>query len=168
MNRFVWAASGDKRRLKLAALAQFSLSGAPIIYYGTEVGLSQVRDTRYPDGRGIPEESRQPMIWESDKQDHDLFAFYRQLAFLRKGKDASLRSGRRTILHASSETLAYRREQDASGITTVMNVSESPQMLRLEGDWTELLVSTDPNCAVRFQTGQAQITLPPLSGVYIR
>jgi hypothetical protein len=29
------------RRLKIAALIQFALPHSPIIYYGTEVGLSQ-------------------------------------------------------------------------------------------------------------------------------
>ncbi len=64
MNRFLWAAGGDQRRLRMAALCQFTLSGPPVIYYGTEVGLSQERDVRQ-DGRGLPEESRLPMLWET-------------------------------------------------------------------------------------------------------
>ncbi len=43
MNRFLVAAEGDVRRLKVAAMVQFLLPGPPIIYYGTEVGLSQNR-----------------------------------------------------------------------------------------------------------------------------
>jgi glycosidase len=64
MNRFLWAANGDFRRLILAALCQFTLSAPPVIYYGTEVGLSQERDVRQG-GYGLPEESRLPMLWGS-------------------------------------------------------------------------------------------------------
>ena len=63
MNRFLWVVGGDTRRLRLAALCQFTLPGPPIVYYGTEVGLSQRRDVRYADGSGHPEESRLPMPW---------------------------------------------------------------------------------------------------------
>jgi cyclomaltodextrinase / maltogenic alpha-amylase / neopullulanase len=37
MNRFLWVVRGDVRRLKLAALCQFTLPHPPIIYYGTNV-----------------------------------------------------------------------------------------------------------------------------------
>ena len=43
MNRFLWIVDGDTRRLRLAALCQFTLPGPPIVYYGTEVGLSQLQ-----------------------------------------------------------------------------------------------------------------------------
>ena len=83
MNRFLWVVRGDIRRLKLAALCQFTLPQPPIIYYGTEVGLSQQRDVRYADGSGHPEELRLPMLW-GDAQNRDLLAFYRGLVTLRR------------------------------------------------------------------------------------
>ena len=46
MNRFLWVVGGDTRRLRLAAMCQFALPGPPIVYYGTELGLSQRRDVR--------------------------------------------------------------------------------------------------------------------------
>ena len=60
MNRFLWVARGDGRKLKLAALCQFTLVGAPVIYYGTEVGLSQHNDVMQ-NGWAIHEETRLPM-----------------------------------------------------------------------------------------------------------
>jgi glycosidase len=72
MNRFLWLVKGDKRRLKLAALCQFTLPSPPIIYYGTEVGVSQIRDI------GKLEESRLPMLWD-EEQDQDLLLFYQAL-----------------------------------------------------------------------------------------
>ena len=59
-NRLLWVARGDGR-LKLAVLPQFVLPSPPIIYYGTEAGLSQFRDLEYPDGSRKLEESRAPM-----------------------------------------------------------------------------------------------------------
>ncbi len=77
MNRFLVAAGGDARRLRVAAMVQFLLPGPPIIYYGTEVGLSQKR----PLGR--LEESRLPMPPE-DVWDYELREFYRALIQLRR------------------------------------------------------------------------------------
>ena len=78
MNRFLWVVRGDTRKLRLAALYQATLPHPPIVYYGTEVGLSQVRDVRSADGSGHPEESRLPMRW-GDGQDRELLAAYRAL-----------------------------------------------------------------------------------------
>lgn len=83
MNRFLWAAGGDVRRLKLAALVQCSLPHPPVIYYGTEVGLSQWHDLEYPDGSRRMEESRTPMLW-GEQQNADLLSFYRSLIFWRR------------------------------------------------------------------------------------
>jgi glycosidase len=77
MNRFLMAAGGDIRRLRLAAMVQFMLPGAPIVYYGTEVGLSQQR----PLGR--LEESRLPMP-PRDQWDLELREYYSDLIALRR------------------------------------------------------------------------------------
>ena len=77
MNRFLWQARNDRRRLKVAVLAQFLLPGPPVIYYGTEVGLSQRR------GQGLLEEARLPMPERSD-WDQDLVDFYRSVIALRR------------------------------------------------------------------------------------
>ncbi len=77
MNRFLIAAGGDIRRLRLAAMVQFMLPGAPIVYYGTEVGLSQQR----PLGR--LEESRLPMP-PRDQWNLELRQYYCELIQLRR------------------------------------------------------------------------------------
>ncbi|MEX2143168.1 MAG: alpha-amylase family glycosyl hydrolase, partial [Anaerolineales bacterium] len=40
MKRFLYIAGEDKQKLRMAAELQFKLPGPPIIYYGTEVGMS--------------------------------------------------------------------------------------------------------------------------------
>jgi glycosidase len=105
MNRFLWVVRGDTRRLRLAALCQFTLPDPPIVYYGTEVGVSQERDVRYADGSGHPEESRLPMAW-GDDQDAELLAYYRDLIGLRRSMGARWR-GERTTLITDDESGVY-------------------------------------------------------------
>jgi cyclomaltodextrinase len=166
MNRFLWAAGNDKRRLKLAALCQFTLAGAPVIYYGTEVGLSQERDVRQ-DGRGLPEESRLPMLW-GQAQDADLLDYYRSLVSLRK-KHPALCRGTCDFLRVDGDSaqnvLAYRRGE----LLVMLNVSNGEQ--RLELDMKELKgeVLLQANGSVPITNGDTLVVrLPPLSGVVIR
>ena len=91
MNRLLWSVEGDQRRLRLAAVCQFALPGPPIIYYGTEVGLSQRR------GVVRLEEARLPML-RGDAQDSTLLAFYRMLIRVRRDLGAAWSKPRRAVL----------------------------------------------------------------------
>jgi hypothetical protein len=82
IDRFLYAAGGDKDALRRAAAVQMQLPGPPIIYYGTEVGLSQRKGRT--DGFGL-EASREPMVWGS-AQDHDLLAYYQSLIRQRRAR----------------------------------------------------------------------------------
>ena len=75
MKRFLHIADEDKRKLREAAELQFKLPGPPIIYYGTEIGMSEfITDDPHDKLVGC----RAPMIWDKG-QDRDLFAFYQGL-----------------------------------------------------------------------------------------
>ncbi len=80
MDRFLFAANGDINALKRAAAAQMRLPQPPVIYYGTEVGLSQ--ESGRKDGWGL-EVSRLPMLW-GDMQNRDLLAYYQKLVAERR------------------------------------------------------------------------------------
>ena len=74
MNRFLFDAGQDKEKLRKALAFQFTLPQPPILYYGTETGLSH---TERVDGR-VPFsdlQARKPMPWQ--KLDHDLIDFVR-------------------------------------------------------------------------------------------
>lgn len=132
MDRFLHLAAGDVRKLKLAALCQFTLSGPPIVYYGTEAGVTQKRSVRDSRGVGLPE-SRQSMLWEGD-QDKDLHAFYRWLIQLRRAHPVLSRGKRRT-LHVDDQTqvYAYERYDSSEQIIVVFNLSEEPSTLEAAG-----------------------------------
>ncbi|HSS61763.1 MAG TPA: alpha-amylase family glycosyl hydrolase [Candidatus Limnocylindrales bacterium] len=115
MNRFLWMAGGDGRRLKLAATMLMTYPGTPVIYYGTEVGLTQRRDAVTENA-----EARLPMLWGAD-QDRDLLAHFRRLGVLRR-ESAALRRGSRRTLSADKDELVYERVLGAERIVVTMNL----------------------------------------------
>ncbi|MGH2561231.1 MAG: alpha-amylase family glycosyl hydrolase, partial [Thermomicrobiales bacterium] len=161
MNRFLWIVRGDVRRLKLAALCQFTLPYPPIIYYGTEVGLSQRHDLEYPDGSRRMEESRTPMPW-GDDQDQDLLDFYRVLIAVRR-RHPSLWRGERTALVADEDGLYVVRIEDG-GLSAIVGLNRTPGVRRVDlAAGFDPVVVTDDD--VRPDAGG--LTLPPFSGALL-
>ncbi len=165
MNRFLWVAQGDVRKLKLAALCQFTLGGPPIIYYGAEVGLSQKRDVRQH-GRAIHEEARLPMIW-GEQQDDDLLDFYRALCAIRHQASA-LRRGTRQTLLAKSHVLAYRRADAVGSLLCVLNLGEQATEVSLDATESVTRLATDSKCQAQAEGERTQIGLPPFGGILLK
>jgi cyclomaltodextrinase len=117
LNRFLWTAGNDVRRLKLAALCQFTLEGPPVVYYGTEIGMSQVRDVRETSDR----EARQPMAW--DAPDEDVLVWYRRLVALRRRMREVWGLGREPLV-VEPELLVYRV---GGRVTVALNLGERAQ-----------------------------------------
>lgn len=132
VNRFLWLAKGDRRRLKLAALCLFTLGGPPIVYYGTEVGLSQERDIVQEHGH-IAEEARAPMLWGAE-QDDDLRDYFRWLVHFRREHPVLWRGARRTVhVDAAAGVLAYLREDGAERLLVALNAGEEPRSIDAAG-----------------------------------
>ena len=85
MDRFLFIAKGNKLALRQAVSKQMELPGPPVIYYGTEVGLSQRVGAN--EGGGF-HSNRTKMLW-GNEQDKDLLDYYkyqiRKRYFSRKG-----------------------------------------------------------------------------------
>ena len=73
--RLLTLCHGNKKLQRQTLAFMFTQPGAPCVYYGTEVGL---------DG-GFDPGCRKCMIWDEEKQDHEMFAFMQKLIKLRKG-----------------------------------------------------------------------------------
>jgi glycosidase len=76
MNRFLFDAGQNREKLRQALQLQFSLPQPPILYYGTETGLSHDAPVNWD----IPFsdiQARRPMPWKH--LDHDLIGFCREL-----------------------------------------------------------------------------------------
>lgn len=161
INRFLWVTQGNIDRLKLAALCQFTLSGAPIIYYGTEVGLSQERDIRQ-NGLGLLEESRLPMLWE-EKQNRDLLKFYQKLIQIRRQYSGLWQSPRRCIyVNPETGVYLYQRTRGDDTAVVALNVHDRPAFLQF-ADIPRMDVILGEECPVNKQ-GEVEIRLQPWQG----
>jgi cyclomaltodextrinase len=170
MNRFLWLVKGDKRKLRLAALCQYTLAGPPIVYYGTEVGLSQARDCRTPDGHGTPHEARAPMPW-GDAQNADLLAYYRALGRIRREHPALWRGARTTLaVDTPPGTWAYARVDGDDFVLVILNVGQEPAEVSIpvsglglaDGTRLQNLLGEEVYAVVR---GHVKVGLGPVSGV---
>lgn len=139
MNRFLFLARGDTSRLKMAALCQFTLSATPVIYYGTEIGLSHRHDVQseYTDA-----EVRADMPWDPAAWDHDLLSFYKKLVRVR-GQHADIWQQPRRTLQVDPETAVYAYE--VGGLVAAFNLGEVSQMVSLpHGAFTTLISTNGP------------------------
>jgi glycosidase len=137
LNRFLWVAGHDKARLRLAALLQFTLSPTPILYYGTEIGHSQERDTRQG-AFNILEESRLPMPWA--KADPELLAYYKRLIAIRKSILPLLKHPRQTILvNGATGQYVYGYPDESGKLTVLVLLNNGPESatLTVTGVWQD-------------------------------
>lgn len=130
--RFLTAAGGDKERLKLAALLQFTLPGAPMVYYGDERGMRGGED---PD-------CRRTMLWTDrgyKEPDKNLQGYYETLIDLRDERIA-LRRGDFTQLDFKPEMVyGFERKTDEEEILVILNAGKDPTkvVIPIESDHNE-------------------------------
>ena len=98
---------------RLAQALQFTLPGAPNLYYGSEVGMT---------GGGDPE-NRGPMRWDLVRDDNPELAWIRKLIALRK-QHRALRVGNFRLVE-SERLLAFERYTDRALETMVVLVNPS-------------------------------------------
>ncbi|MCB2155943.1 alpha-amylase [bacterium] len=113
----------DYRRLLQMALFQATYPGAPMIWYGTEVGIWGADDPH----------TRKPMLWqdlepcerpEANRVEKDLLAAYREILALRKLP--VFREGDYVQLVADGPLFVYARILDGVTAVVVLNRSDKP------------------------------------------
>lgn len=97
-----------RKRLKLAAVLQFTMPGSPTIYYGDEVGLQGFEDPF----------NRRTYPWE--REDRDLLAFYRRLCMLR-AESETLAKGELRFLRSNGSLLRYERRTAHARLVIMVN-----------------------------------------------
>ncbi len=140
---------GDHRRLRLAMSLQAALPGAPMIYYGDEIGLGD----DVPPAGATNEIGRATMPWtafEGDASDAaESREHQRRLLCLRDAYPA-LRRGSFVTLHTHNidKTYAFARFDDAGPVVAVFNTADVPHTVSLSvrrtgaddrGEWVDLL-----------------------------
>lgn len=129
--RFLTECSEDTRRLKLAAAFLFTYIGIPCIYYGDEVGLSG----------GYDPLCRKCMIWDEDKQNNELLAYYKSLTRIRHNNKALI-YGDYASIYNEDYTLAYKRILNDEQLLIILNNSDDNYSIKSEkiaGNYEELL-----------------------------
>ena len=141
---FVLMEPGDsldvaKERLRVAALLQFTWVGAPMIYYGDEVGI----DAPGQNGFGDPY-NRAPYPWTDESgdvgrygpPDSGMLAYYRRLAELRHtlpslrgGSFQTLLTGDRTRATSDNDVYAFARAAaPAKPVIVALNKSANSEI----------------------------------------
>ena len=162
MTRILYLAGEDKAKVRLAALVLFTLSAPPVIYNGTEVGISQ----RNPLGRF--EEARLPMLW-GDDQDKNLLTYFQRLGTLRKQFPA-ITSGRREVVHIDVQngTYAYLRVLEDNPVLIVLNTSRCPQTIDVPISSFQTSAKDQLNGnSVTVSRDSVNVSLPSQSGAFI-
>ncbi|MCG2802579.1 MAG: glycoside hydrolase family 13 protein [Cellulomonas sp.] len=106
---------GDRAATALAYALLFGAQGAPMVYYGDEVGMTGEND---PGCRG-------PMVWDRDRWDRELHEAVRGLSTARRSS-AALRRGDQQAVALGSEALALiRRDRTVTAVVLVNRGAEA-------------------------------------------
>ncbi|TWT39958.1 Neopullulanase 2 [Phycisphaerae bacterium RAS1] len=158
------------RRSRLVALIQMTYVGAPMIYYGDEVGMWGADDPT----------CRKPMLWEDlepyDKPEEnfvmkDHLAYYRKAIALRNEHPA-LRTGDMETLRTDDgqDVWAFLRYNQDEELVVVLNASGKEQSLSVPippgspREWTTIFGGEGK---AEFSDGHVHVTVPPIAGVVL-
>ena len=115
-DQIIWG----KELLRTAAFLQFTLPGAPCIYYGDEAGMTGYRD---PFNRGF---------YPWGEEDVNLQAFYRALARLKR-ENPALKTGRVEVITASNGRVQFLRQSAGQTAMVFCNASREPWRVQYAG-----------------------------------
>ena len=114
------------KRLKMAAILQYTVYGIPSVFYGDEAGVEGYHDPfcrrTYPWGR----------------ENTELLEHYKKLGELRNIEKVFDRGDFRVIAHGQ-ETITYERTKEDSRVVVIANGGESIYRTRIEGKWIDML-----------------------------
>ncbi len=160
-------ASG-KQRMRLASLIQFTVPGAPTVYYGDEVGMTGDDD---PD-------DRRTYPWEDlgGTTDKAMFQHYQTLAKLRRDNPVLIDGDFRVLLaDDKAGAVAYGRKTDKQAVIVALNRSNQSQTVTIPvsgyaPNGTAFNAAYRVGSAsgnVTVSGGNLSVTLAPLSGLVL-
>ncbi|MBE5889203.1 MAG: alpha-glycosidase [Lachnospiraceae bacterium] len=107
--RFIYRCGENVDKFKAAVALQLLWPGMPFVYYGDEYGLTGAQD---PD-------CRRGMLWDKERQNKEVYAWYRKLIELRK-KYPCITTGRTINTQAQDEKNLIYVEKELDGYTMLM------------------------------------------------
>lgn len=133
--RFLTLLRGDVDKMKVAVLFQMTYLGAPMVYYGDEIGMEGGKD---PD-------CRRTMEWEQTRWNKDLRDWYKKLIKLRNDMPVLRRGGFRTaIIDDEHGIYGFWREDDNDEAIVIINNEEMEQRVVVlpdveDTEWLDVL-----------------------------
>jgi glycosidase len=146
----------DEHQRHLAQVLQFTLPGAPNIFYGSEVGMT---------GDGDPE-MRAPMRWDWVREDNATLAWTKKLVQLRKQHRALRVGDYRPV--TTQRLLAFERHTDRARDTVVVITNPSSTEVsekvlvgnsKLMNTW-DMVDALDGKTRAKIMTSMLSVTLP--------
>jgi glycosidase len=161
---------------KLIVLFQMTYLGAPMIYYGDEVGMWGASD---------PDE-RKPTLWADltyeDEASHpfgkdrkpdknvvnqDLFNYYKKLIHIRRSSDALKLGSYKTLMTDDEKSLfIFKRTYENESVVTMINNSDLPHKVVIDlgkTSWKNLLTGQSTNT----KDGVFSEVFPPKEGLIL-
>lgn len=105
-----------------AIIFQYTLTGAPSIYYGDEAGVDGVLGTN--------EGCRYPMPWSKDFTSSEVYNMYRTLSHM-KAEHKALSEGGMKFLYAEGNVVAIARFCQDEAFVSVISTSDKTEEIRL-------------------------------------
>jgi len=118
--RFLTLCDGDVKKMKLALIFLMTYIGAPVIYYGDEVGMTGGED---PD-------CRKTMVWNKNQQNINLLNFYKKIIKLRR-KSFALRRGNFKCLYQQGGLYCFSRQLNEEKIVVALNNSNKNEEINI-------------------------------------
>ncbi|MCJ7694961.1 MAG: alpha-amylase family glycosyl hydrolase, partial [Anaerolineaceae bacterium] len=164
MNRFLIPANGDERYLKIALMFLYFLSAPPVVYYGTEIGLSQNKSIHSTGGLGF-DEARLPMDWNVTSE---LSAYIARLAELRR-KHPVIFERKEKIVRCDDErqTLVMSSGEGKQRLWLLVNRSELSRNIKLENLDVNALRDGINDKKIKVKNCSLSIELEPVSSIWL-
>jgi glycosidase len=107
--------------MKFAISLQFLLPGIPLVYYGSEVGLTGADD---PD-------CRRTMIWDKNRQNRDLYNYYKKIiSYYNQNRDLRKGDYKELFMDPLNKILIFSRKNKKSNensTVVIINMSDKKQ-----------------------------------------
>jgi cyclomaltodextrinase / maltogenic alpha-amylase / neopullulanase len=163
----------ELRMQKLFVVFQMTYVGAPMVYYGDEVGMWGGNDPddrkpmvwpdiAYEDERALPGQNLRPAS-EADAvaQNSDLFAFYKKMIGIRNSHRALQIGDYRTLLaDDAAGVFAFQRQLGDETIWVILNNSDEAQTVRLPRSGFDEFEDLLNDRTYAWQQGDLEIALP--------
>ncbi|MBM3702609.1 MAG: glycoside hydrolase family 13 protein [Actinobacteria bacterium] len=114
--RYLTLCQGNLEKFRLSLIFLFTFPGAPMIYYGDEVGMVGEND---PD-------CRRTMVWDKSLWNKEINDIYRKLIRFRMEHE-SLRSGSFKTLLVFNRLYVYQRLKGSDAVIVVLNAGEKQE-----------------------------------------